>query len=206
MKNALEIVKSLGIELTEEQQQQFNSEISANYKTVAEFEKKTKKLEDDKSNLQAQIKSAEETLKGFEGVNVDEINKKLADYQKQIEDIEKSYKAKLEAREFDDILAESLKGVNFSSNLAKRAVTEDIKKAGLTVVNGKIMGLNDYLDELRKSDPTAFVAEAQPAKFTAPKNVQGEKPRITKEDILKITDTAERQKAIKENIELFVQK
>ena len=130
MKNALEIVKSLGIELTEEQQQQLNSEISANYKTVAEFEKKTKKLEEDKNNLQAQIKSAEETLKGFEGVNVDEINQKLADYEKKVAEIENSYKAKLEAREFDDILAESLKGVKFSSNLAQRAVTDDIKKRG----------------------------------------------------------------------------
>ena len=206
MKNALEIVKSLGIELTEEQQQQLNAEISANYKTIAEFEKKTKKLEDDKTSLQAQIKSAEETLKSFEGVNVDEFNKKIADYQKKIEDIENGYKAKLEARDFDDILASSLNGVNFSSNLAKRAVMEDIKNAGLKVVNGRIMGLNDYLDELKKTDPTAFVAEAQPAKFTAPKNAQGEKARITKEDIMKITDTAERQKAIQDNIELFVTK
>ena len=83
-------------------------------------------------------------------------------------------------------------------------MTDDIKKAGLKVVNGKIMGLNDYLNELKDSDPSAFMAESTPAKFTAPKNTQGEKARITKEDILKMTDTAERQKAIKENIDLFV--
>ena len=204
MKNALEIVKALGIELTEEQQQTLNSEISANYKTSAEFDKKIRKLQEEKDNLQAQFDSASEALKGFEGVNVEEVNKKISEYETKVRDLENSYKAKMEEREFNDALQSALADVKFSSESAKRAIVADINKAGLKMMNGKILGLGEYLDEIKKTDASAFAPEKEQARFTAPKDTHSNSPKLTKADIMKIRDTAERQKAIEENMNLFV--
>lgn len=204
MKNALEIVKDLGIELTEEQQATLNSEISANYKTSAEFDKKIKKLQEEKDNLQAQFDSANKTLKDFEGVNVDEIKSKLADYEHKVQDLANDYQKKIEERDFNDVLKASLENVKFSSESAKRAIMEDISKAGLKLMNGKILGLTEYLEEIKRTDASAFVEDKERARFTAPKDTKTGNPKLTKKDILAITDTRERQKAIEENIELFI--
>ncbi|MBR2679463.1 MAG: phage scaffolding protein [Exiguobacterium sp.] len=202
MKNALEIVKGLGIELTDEQAETLNTEINANYKTVAEFDKKLKKVEGERDTMKAQFESATETLKGFEGVDVEAINKKLTDYEQKIQQIETDYQKKLEEREFNDVLKDALAGVKFSSQSAKKAVVEDIQKAGLKLMNGKILGLTEYLEELKKSDADAFVSDTPKATFTAPKETKAT-GKLTKDEIMKIRDTSERQKAIAENIELF---
>lgn len=202
MKNALEIVKGLGFELTDEQAEALNSEINANYKTVAEFDKKIKKVEGERDNLKSQFESATETLKGFEGVDVGAINQKLSEYEQKIQQIEADYQKKLDEREFNDVLKESLAGVKFSSQSAKKAVMEDISRAGLKLLNGKILGLTEYLDELKKTDADAFVAETPKATFTAPKETKGA-VKMTKDEIMKIRDTSERQKMIAENIDLF---
>ena len=37
----------------------------------------------------------------------------------------------------------------------------DIKEAGLKLKNGKILGLNDLIEQMKQSDASAFVDESQ---------------------------------------------
>lgn len=204
MKNVNEILKTFGVELSEEQQADLNKQVAENYKTVAEFDKKVTKLESERDQFKEQLNTANEALKGFEGVNVEEINQKLADYQKQVEDVKNEYAGKLYEREFNDVLTQELSGYKFSSKSAEKAVKEQILARKLPMENGKILGLSDLVESIKGTDPDAFASEqTPPAKFTAPLSGTPTPKKMTRAEIMAIKDTRERQKAIAENMELF---
>lgn len=171
MQNIHEILKKAGVEIPDTARAEFDKDVAANYKTLSEFEKKLGRVEGERDDLKAQLATATETLKGFEGVDIATIQKELADWKSKAENAEKDYAAKLEQRDFEDALRSELETVRFSSEAAKRAVLEEIREAGLKRVNGKIMGLGDLLASIKERDSSAFVDEQQEQRprFSAPK-------------------------------------
>lgn len=206
MQNIIEILKANGLELTEEQQSAINKAVAENYKTVAEFDKKIGKLEAERDGLKEQYDTVSETLKSFDGVDVDGMKKQLEEAQKKAEDAEKAYNARLTEREFDDALREALNGYRFSSEYAKSAIIAEVKSKGLPMVDGKIVGLGEVMEGIKQRDADAFTSDKPTAQFTTSfGNEDNGKKYETKEDILKIKDAKERQQAIRDNIGLFVQ-
>ena len=206
MQNIIEIVKAvLGIELTAEQEAELNKQTASNYKTVAEFNKKITSLEGERDGFKTRAEAAEETLKGFEGVDLETMKTQLADYKKKAEDAEKDYNSRIAERDFNDALEKAMEGYKFSSSAAKSAIMAEIRGKGLSLVEGKIVGLSDVMDIIKERDASAFEAEGgEPGKFTGKMggNSSGKK-YSTKEEILKIADPVERQQAIGENLQLF---
>ncbi len=213
MQNIEAILKELGIEVPEDKKTDLTKKVSENYVTKAEHDKKISRAESDRDTWKEKAETAEEALKGFEGINPAEMEAKLAEYKQKAEDAEKDRDQKLYERDFADALKAELDGVKFTSEAAKKAVMADIKEAGLKLKDGKILGLNDLIAQMKEKDASAFVDEEQEnaqrnaAHFgpvTAPRGQQtppgGTK---TREEILGIKDRAERQKAISENISLF---
>lgn len=174
MKNISEILTEIGVAIPEDKQADFESAFSANYKTVAEFQKRVTKAEEERDGYKSRAETAETTLKGFEGVNLEEINKELDDWKKKAEETEKDYKRRIAEREFNDALAEGIGKYKFTSEAAKRSVMEEIRGKGLTVSNGVILGLTDAIEQIKAADKGAFVDEEEEemestrAKFTAP--------------------------------------
>ena len=178
MKNINEIIKEAGIELTEEQIAAITKGVGENYKTVAEFEKKVGKLETERDGYKTQLETAQETLKGFDGVDVADLQTKLTEAQNRVQEAEKNFKAQLDARDFEDALKAEISGLKFTSKAAEASITQQIKEAGLKLVNGKIMGFNDFVATLRESDADAFATDDagnEPAKFTNPITPKGNK-------------------------------
>ena len=178
MKNIIEIIKELGVELTEEQQTGLTKAVNENYKTVAEFDKKIGKLETERDGYKSQLETATETLKGFEGVDVEDLQKKLQEAQTKAKDAEADFQRQLEARDFEDALKTEIAGLKFTSKAAEKAITQQIKDAGLKLVNGKIMGFNDFVATLRESDADAFLTDEDgngPARFTDHTRTKGTK-------------------------------
>lgn len=205
MKNFIEILKGVGIELTDEQIVSVNKEVVENYKTVAEFDKKVSKLETERDGIKEQLTTAQETLKSFEGVDVDAMNRTLAEYKSKAEQSEAEFNRKMAERDFEDALNSALGTVKFSSSSARKSVIEEIKSKGLKVEGGKILGLDDALKSIKEQDADAFALEDEvpPAKFTDRMHNPTGKVYASKEDIMKIKDSAERQKAIAENLKMF---
>lgn len=87
--------------------------------------------------------------------NVDELKAQIQTqkeaYEKQIEDIK-----------YDHALANYLSSITFSSDLVKEAVTNKFKEKSFKLENGKLLGADDYIEELKKSQPSAFVVETKP--------------------------------------------
>ena len=210
MQNIIEILKSNGIEVPEDKVASINKAVSENYKTVSEFDKKVSKLENERDSYKDRAESAEETLKGFDGKNLDEITRERDEWKQKAENAEKDYTAKMAEHEKQELLKEAFADIEFTSESAKKAIMAQISE-NVSVKNGKLIGFNDLLEDAKKNDASAFVDKEQQnleqnkAKFTTPMNNQsgGNNGTLTKKDIMAIKDPVERQAAITQNIELF---
>lgn len=162
--------------LTDEQIQYIMKEYG---KDVKKLQKDNETLTADRDNWKIKAETAEETLKGFDGIDPEQIQKDLKEWQKKAEDAEKDYKEKLYERDFADALGKEFETIKFSSEAAKKQIMNDVKAAGLKLHDGKILGLNDLIAQMKESDATAFVdenagkAKAGAARFTTPKTGAG---------------------------------
>lgn len=209
MQNIEAILTELGIEVPADKKENLTKKVAENYITKAEHEKKLGKVETDRDTWKEKAETAETTLKGFEGVDLDTMQKELSDWKKKAEDAEKDAQAKLYERDFADALKTELEGIKFSSEAAKRAIMAEVKDAGLKLKDGKILGLNDLITQMKEKDASAFVddeqikAQQNAARFTQPIGKQNQGGNMTKEQIEAIKDTSERQAAIANNLHLF---
>ena len=199
----------LGIEVSADKKESLTKKVAENYVTKAEHEKKLGKAETDRDTWKGKAETAESTLKGFEGVDLETMQKDLADWKKKAEDAEKNAQAQLYERDFTDALKTEFEGIKFSSEAAKRAIMAEVKKAGLKLKDGKILGLDDLITQMKEKDASAFVddeqqkAQQNQARFTQPTNKQGQGGALTKDQIMSIKDASERQAAIAANMSLF---
>ena len=146
-----------------------------NGKDVNAEKKNTEKVEKDRDNWKARAEAAEETLKGFDGVDVEKMNKEIADWKEKAENAEKEYKKQIYDRDFNDALTAAFAEIKFTSEAAKKAVMAEVREADLKLKEGKILGLNDLLEQIKSKDAAAFEQEKPGAKFTdAPKGKPGE--------------------------------
>lgn len=211
MKDIVKICEEQGITIPDDKAEAFKKSVAENYKTVAEFDKKVAKLEAERDGFKERAESAEDSLKNFDGVNVEDYKKQIADANEKVKQAEADYKAKIEARDIADAISSELAKYKFTSTSAQNAIKAEIEKSGLKLSDGKLLGLNDLVAQLKEKDPTAFVdekqaqAEQNKAKFTTAGNGAKSETKITKEDIMKITDRSERRKAIAEHPEVFSQ-
>lgn len=206
MQNIETILKEFGLEIPEDRREEFRVKFHENYKTVSDYGR----LESDRDKWKTQAETADETLKGFEGIDPTKIQAELNAWKQKAEEAEKNAQSQIYERDFSDALKAELEGYKFTSEAAKRDVMSQIKKAELKLKDGKILGLSDLIEQIKKDDASAFVDKQQSqleqnrARFTTPmsKNPQGT-GALTKADIMAIKDPTERQTKIAENIDLF---
>lgn len=205
MKNIFEILANLGVEVPENLHDDLEKAVNENYKTVSEVNKKIGKLEAERDGFKTRAETAENTLKGFDGVDVDTIKKDLETYKQKAADAEKDFNQKIYERDFKDALTAKLNDVKFSSEYARKAVEAEIISKKLQLDNGKILGIDDVISSIKERDPSAFVTDndEHKARFTKSDKSGGGKQYSSRDEIMAIKDSAERQTAIANNLELF---
>lgn len=192
MVNIEEILKTNNVTVTDEQKAAIVKAVKENYKTISEFDKKVEKLETERDGYKEQFETATETLKGFDGIKPEELQAEVAKYKKAAEEKEKEFKQELEKRDFSDALEKAIGDYKFSSEYAKKSVMEEIKTAGLKLVDGKIIGLNDMMEAIKGKDASAFVDEKQQkleqsrAKFTKPAGQSKDGTKISMSELMKM--------------------
>lgn len=190
----MEILKKYGLEVPADKVEAFKKEFVENYKSVTELEKKNTRiaaLEEDKKALEERLKTANETISGFEDADIEGLKQQIADYNKKLKETEEQHKKEIEQRDFKDALTEAMKEVEFTSEYAKKSVMAEIEAAGLKLIDGKIIGLNDLLEAIKEKDKAAFVDKEQEqleqgkAKFTKPLNVK-EGTKLSTSELMKL--------------------
>lgn len=191
-------------------QEQIDAVMAENGKDLKKLQKEIQTLTDDRDSWKSRAETAEETLKGFEGVDPAKIQQEIDDWKAKAADAEKKAQEQLYERDFSDALKTELENVRFTSDAAKRDVMAQIKAAGLKLKDGKILGLNDLIGQIKTADASAFVdeqkeqLEANAPRFTSPaKAGNGRNSGMTKKEIMNIKDPSERQAAIAQNLGLF---
>lgn len=165
--NIVEKLKSFNVEVTAEMEKAFAGE----FVSEKEMEKKLSKLQTENETLKERAETAEETLKGFDGKNFDEITKERDEWKKKAEDAERSHNEKMAKLEKQELLKEAFASIQFTSNAAKNAIMAQISE-NVSVKDGKLIGFNDLLEDAMKNDASAFVneekndLEQKKAKFT----------------------------------------
>ena len=96
------------VELSDEAKEQIVNAVKENYKPVADWQKQKDKVD----SLTASLDETKEALKAFEGVNVEELNKRIEELNSQIAKNESEYEAKIADRDFNDLLTSAIAEVN----------------------------------------------------------------------------------------------
>lgn len=209
MKNIIDICKEFGIEIPADKHADFLKAVNGEYKTVAEHGKVLDKL----AAATKRAETAEEALKGFDGIDPAKVNEQLAEANKKVKEAQEAAQKQLEERDFNDALKNAMDGIKFTSAAAKRAFEADVRANCSKVKDGTIIGFSDVLAAAKKEDASAFVDEKQEqleqnrARFTVPKGNGGNPGgTITKQDIMAIEDDNERYRMIDQNRHLFMKK
>lgn len=141
--------------------EQISFVMAENGKDLKKLQKENENLTSDRDAWKEKTEAAEETLKGFEGIDPTQVQKQIDDYKEKAEAAERDRDQKLYERDFADALKAELEGTKFSSEGAKRDAVSQIKEAGLKLKDGKILGLTDFLAQMKEKDASAFVDEEQ---------------------------------------------
>lgn len=201
MKNIDELLRDCGIEIPADKAEAFKKEFNANYKTVAEVEKKAEAYK----MLEEKFNTTSEALKKFEGVNPEGLTAEIAKLQAQLKDADEKYKKDIHDREFNSAIDAELAKVKFSNSYAKDAVRAKLLSGGVQYQEGKLYGFADRMAELKESDPDAFASETEEkkVKFTGKMGAGVGAESISLDDYYKLKTSEERQKFIREHSELF---
>lgn len=181
--------------------------MAENGRDIANVKKDIETLTADRDKFKTQAETAEATLKGFDGINVDQLKKDIEDWKKKAEDIENDYKAKIADRDFSDSINEAIRAANGRNAKAIRALLDE--KALRESKNQKedISAALKTLQEAEDSKMLFGVQQVQQA--TKPKFTQATGQgsiggtQMTKESIMAIKDRNERRKQIAAHMELF---
>lgn len=192
MKDIIEILKEQGIELQDDKAKAVTKAVAEEYKTVKEYRNTVAKLEGERDSYKQQLETAKEALQEFDGVDVNDMKEKMADYEKKMKEQEEDYKKQLYDRDFSDALTSAMESYQFTSEYAKQAVMDEIKAAELKLVDGKIIGLNDMIEAIKGKDASAFVDEKQQAlegkkaRFTNPLQTRKDGEKISPSELMKM--------------------
>lgn len=203
MTNIIEILKGLEITIPDDKLSDFNKAFNENYKTIVEHQKALDRAANEKKRADA----AEEALKGFEGIDPNDVQKQLNDAKTAIKAAQDEAARQIAERDYNDALRAELDKMKFTSAAAKRDLLSYLKEKKMSLEDGQLIGFNDNVERYKAENPDALATEGNPKpKFTEPND--GGKPNsgLSKADILKISDRAERRAAIAQNLHLFNEK
>ena len=105
-----------------------------------------------------QLKAANETIKTFEGLDVDGIKSQSSEWQKKAEEFEQQ----LKDQAYKAAVSELLKPYEFTSSLAKEATLNKMLAQKFELEDGKLKGAEDFLKTFREENKEAFKDIANP--------------------------------------------
>lgn len=183
--------------------------MAENGRDIQNAKKDLETLTADRDKWKEQAETASATLKGFDGVNVEQLKADIETFKNKAEQVEREYQAKIADRDFSDSLNEAIRAKNGRNAKAIKALldvqTLKESKNQKEDIEAALKGL------MEAEDSKMLFAEAEAPK-AKPKFTQGTAgastggvggTTITKESIMAIKDRTERRRMIAEHMELF---
>lgn len=167
-------------------QEQINFVMAENGKDLksanAEKDSLQKKLETAETKigtLEGQLEDAQKTIKGFDGVDVEKLNKDIADWKERAEKAERDAEAKILQRDQRDYLNAEFDKLGISSERTRKSLMHDIMgDDGLKWKDGSFLGLSDYLSKENEKDHF-YKTEEEKQEEEAKQKAAGVVPKFT---------------------------
>lgn len=155
----------LGEAYTDDIDKQVSDHIGKNFVSRADFNTKNEANKE----LEKQIKERDKQLDELKEVDADGLQKRISELEDENKTSKEEYEAKLSGMQKDWATEKYFEGFEFTSDLAKTAAMQQFKEKELKFEDGKFLGADDFMKEMKEKNPTAFKSEED-------KN----KPQITK--------------------------
>lgn len=163
MKNIIEICKDFGFEVPAEKHADFLKAVNNEYKTVADYEKTVNRLTDD-------LATAKDALKEFEGIDPKDLQQKLDEANRKMQEMEDNHRKEAEERDFNSALESAIteaKGKNAKAIMALL----DLDK--LRASKNRDKDIKADLDAMRTESGYLFDDNGGKPAFTDPKGNSG---------------------------------
>ena len=138
--------------------EQISFVMSENGKDIGKIQKKLDDMTADRDKEKSRADTAEETLKGFDGVDVEGLNKSIADWKKKAEDAEKDYKQKLADRDFNDLVSAEIAKAN---GLNKKAIMALLDVDNLKASKNQKDDVASAIKALSEADDSKMLFKAE---------------------------------------------
>lgn len=130
--------------------------LNQNSAEIGKHKKAMEAAETERDTLKTQLDEANQTIKGFEGLDVEGIKAKADEWEKKYGEDTQALRDQLAAKEYEYSVSGAVSGLKFSSESARKAFVADLTAKKLPVQDGKLLGMEDFVKAYKETDPNAF--------------------------------------------------
>lgn len=160
-----EFIKNLLPDISDEALDKIMAEAG---KDIESYKQKNDALTTERDGLKQQLDDANKSIQSYKDMDIDGIKAKAAEWETKYQTDTQALKDKLDAQSYGYAVEKAAADVKFSSNGAKKAFLSDLTEKKLKLTEeGKLEGFNDFLEQYKKDDPSAFATDGEGKPFVA---------------------------------------
>lgn len=145
-----ELLAKHGIEVPEEKKQGLETEFSESYREAQELMELNTELE----GVKGQLSQANEQIAGFKELDIEGVKQKAAEWEQKYNQAAQDSAREIEQLKFDFALDKELTKAQARNPKAVKALLD---RDALKYDKGKIIGLEEQLETLKKKEDSAFL-------------------------------------------------
>lgn len=155
-------------------------------KDIEKHKSRITELETERDSVNDQLKTANETLTRFEGIDPDQIKSEIESYKQKITQVESNYKNQIQKRDQRDWLERKFDAYGVKSPYARKQLAAEAmgKDSGLSWKDGSFFGFDDFMAAAKKADASLYMTEEEKAAAKkaaeAEDNVGGKTPKFVR--------------------------
>lgn len=116
-------------------------------------------LTTERDGLKTQLSDANAAIQSYKDMDIEGIKQSAADWETKYNTDTQALKDQLEGVKYSHAVETAISGIKFTSTSAKKAFVSDLTAKGLTLQDGKLLGLDDFTKDYKESDPGAFAPD-----------------------------------------------
>lgn len=113
----------------------------------------------ERDGLQKQLESANGEIQSYKDMDIEGIKAAAVNWEEKYNTDTAALKQELEGVNYGFAVKEATGGLKFTSESAKKAFLADLTAKQLPLQEGKLLGLEDFVNAYREADPYAFMEE-----------------------------------------------
>lgn len=116
------------------------------------------KYKDEVEGLKTQLTDANTQIDSFKEMDIDGIKKSADDWKAKYETDTQNLNKQLADKDYEYSLNKYLDGYKFANDRVKNSIVQDLKSKEFKLEEGKFLGADDYMNQLKESEPTSFLS------------------------------------------------